>query len=185
MGRRMTMRRSPAKIDHQVRGEQAEEGGRRTTRGLGRGCPCCISPTLPLLGDLPAPTILQREAKQAPARPLKRATPTKATSGATASGDANLPPPRVAATGDEAEVEAETLVREEHHLHLQIREASAPSSSRCDLKLSVSPSEDENMFVQENVTRACPICLGQSTCNFPIILSPALSPACTVVMFRS
>ena len=40
---------------------------------------------------LSAPTILQREAKQAPPRASQQATPTDAVSGALASGDANPP----------------------------------------------------------------------------------------------
>ena len=109
MGRRMLMRWSPAKIDHQARGEQAEEGGRRTRRGRG------VSLLhFPGLVACPAPTILQREAKQAPPSPLQQATPTGAISAATGLRDAKLTPPGVAAMGDEADVEVETLAREEH-----------------------------------------------------------------------
>lgn len=84
-----------------------ENGGRREVdaRALGR------------------PTILQREAKQAPTRASQKAPPTDAISGDIVSEDTDPPPLRFADMVNEADEgpEAET----EEHCCLQIREANA------------------------------------------------------------
>lgn len=96
---------------------QLEEGEQRKEEG-GRRAGGMALLQLPSLVSYPP----LRSSSASPPCTLKQATPTEATSGATAWGDANLPPPRVVAIGDEeeAEVEMETLAGEEHHLRLGI-----------------------------------------------------------------
>lgn len=56
-----------------------------------------------------------------------------------------------------------------------VRQVPRLHQSAIKTTVPVSPSKDDNNILQKDVTRACPICLRQSTCYFPIILSLALS----------